>query len=87
MNLSSALSIVLFALVFTGVARSSDPQLQQICTNAGMCLLAVRRSGLSGRGLISNHINYVNARFDTAYRRNGHRASSAAARPVKDWLT
>ena len=60
MNLSSVLSIVLFALVFTGVARSSDPQLQQICTNAGMCLLAVR-SGLSGRGQISDHINYVNA--------------------------
>jgi hypothetical protein len=58
MNFSSVLSIVLFTLVFTGVARSSDPQLQQICTNAGMCLLAVR-SGLSGRGLISNHINYV----------------------------
>lgn len=46
MKLSSVLPIVLFAFVFTGIARANDHQLQQTCMNAGISLLSVR-SGLS----------------------------------------
>ena len=60
MNLGSLLSIVLFALVFIGVAQANDQQLQQTCMNA-MC--ACLRLGLARQvaDLISKHINCVNA--------------------------
>jgi hypothetical protein len=81
MNLSSVPSIVLFAAFFTGVARSSDPKLQQICTTAVMCLLAVG-SSLSGRSPISNHIL-------RSIRHTGEMivVRLRQARPVEDWLT
>ena len=46
MEAQLVLPIVLFAFVFTGIARANDHQLQQTCMNAGISLLSVR-SGLS----------------------------------------
>jgi len=49
MTLSSALSLVLFALALIGVTRADNQQAQQSSVNAAICLLAVRSRSLPDR--------------------------------------